>query len=314
MRQQPDPAADRIVHIVGAPMDLGQQRRGVDMGPSAIRYAGLQAHLERLGYRVQDDGNLNVPVPEATVGGATVAAATDRISHGLRHLPAIVQVAQELCERAAALADPACLPIFLGGDHSIALGTAAGIGSAGPMGLLWIDAHADFNTVETTPSGNVHGMPVAALLGRGAPALTTIGRRSQLSPAQVVMIGVRDLDRAERQALAGSQITTFTMREIDEQGMARVARRALDRLAAFPRLHVSLDMDALDPDFAPGVGTPVPGGLSFREAHLLMELLAEAGRVGSLDVVEINPILDHGNKTAELAVDLICSLLGKRIL
>ena len=288
-------------------MDLGQQRRGVDMGPSALRYAGMQAHLEHLGYEVYDEGNINVPLPEASTETITGA-------NGLRHLPAIEQVTQELYTRAAALAAGPDLPIFLGGDHSIALGTVAGTGSVGTMGLLWIDAHADFNTPETTPSGNIHGMPVAALLGRGAASLTEIGRRSQLKPAQIVMIGVRDLDLEERRQLKQSGITVFTMREIDEQGMARIARRVLDRLAAFPRLHISLDMDALDPDFAPGVGTPVLGGLSYREAHLLMELLAESGRVAAVDVVEINPILDHGNKTAELAVELVCSLLGKRIL
>lgn len=307
MPQQSKMTSERGVRIVGVPMDLGQQRRGVDMGPSALRYAGLQAHLECLGYRVCDEGNLNVPVPEASaeaVGGA----------NGLRHLSAIEQVTQELYTRAAALARGPDIPIFLGGDHSIALGTVAGVGSVGTMGLLWVDAHADFNTPETTPSGNVHGMPVAALLGRGAASLAEIGRRSQLKPTQVVMVGVRDLDSEERRQLRQSGITVFTMREIDEQGMARIARRVLDRLAAFPRLHISLDMDALDPDFAPGVGTPVPGGLNYREAHLLMELLAESSRVAAVDVVEINPILDHGNKTAELAVELVCSLLGKRIL
>ena len=307
MRQQPETAGGRGVRIIGVPMDLGQQRRGVDMGPSALRYAGMQAHLEHLGYEVYDEGNINVPVPEASTETITGA-------NGLRHLPAIEQVTQELYTRAAALAAGPDTPIFLGGDHSIALGTVAGTGSVGTMGLLWIDAHADFNTPETTPSGNIHGMPVAALLGRGAASLTEIGRRSQLKPAQIVMIGVRDLDLEERRQLKQSGITVFTMREIDEQGMARIARRVLDRLAAFPRLHISLDMDALDPDFAPGVGTPVPGGLSYREAHLLMELLAESGRVAAVDVVEINPILDHGNKTAELAVELVCSLLGKRIL
>ncbi len=307
MHQQLDGVSWQGVRIVGVPMDLGQQRRGVDMGPSALRYAGLQAHLERLGYVVHDEGNLNVPVPEASA--ATVSSA-----NGLRHLPAIAHVTQELYERAAALARGPDMPIFLGGDHSIALGTVAGAGSVGALGLLWIDAHADFNTPETTPSGNVHGMPVAALLGQGAASLIEIGRRSQLKPSQIVMIGVRDLDGEERQQLKQSGITVFTMREIDEQGIARVAHRVLDRLAAFPRLHISLDMDALDPDFAPGVGTPVPGGLSYREAHLLMELLAESGRVAAVDVVEINPILDHGNKTAELAVELVGSLLGKRIL
>ena len=175
------------------------------------------------------------------------------------------------------------------------------------MGLLWIDAHADFNTPETTPSGNIHGMPVAALLGRGAASLTEIGRRSQLKPAQIVMIGVRDLDLEERRQRKQSGITVFTMREIDEQGMARIARRVLDRLAAFPRLHISLDMDALDPDFAPGVGTPVPGGLSYREAHLLMELLAESGRVAAVDAVSYTHLRAH-----ETVLDLACRLLPEK--
>ncbi|MFZ1707313.1 MAG: arginase, partial [Anaerolineae bacterium] len=235
MRQQPETAGGRGVRIIGVPMDLGQQRRGVDMGPSALRYAGMQAHLEHLGYEVTDEGNINVPVPEASTETITGV-------NGLRHLPAIEQVTQELYTRAAALAAGPDTPIFLGGDHSIALGTVAGTGSVGTMGLLWIDAHADFNTPETTPSGNIHGMPVAALLGRGAASLTEIGRRSQLKPAQIVMIGVRDLDLEERRQLKQSGITVFTMREIDEQGMARIARRVLDRLAAFPRLHISLDM------------------------------------------------------------------------
>lgn len=307
MRHAPALATDRLIRILGIPMDLGQQRRGVDMGPSAIRYAGLQSHLETLGYRIEDGGNLNVPVPE-------VSAVLPGVPDGLHHLPAIARVTQELYERAAAAAQDDALPICLGGDHSIAIGSVAGSASHGPTGLLWIDAHADFNTPATTPSGNIHGMPVAALLGHGASELATIGQRSQLTPQQIVMIGIRELDREERLALHQSGVTVFTMREVDEQGIAAVARRALDRLAAFPRLHVSLDMDALDPNFAPGVGTPVPGGLSYREAHLLMELIAESGGVAAVDVVEINPILDHGNRTAELAVELICSLVGKRIL
>lgn len=307
MSHAPANKSDRTIRILGVPIDLGQQRRGVDMGPSAIRYAGLQHHLKTLGYHVEDSGNLNVPVPEASV-------AVDGVPDGLRHLPAIAHVAQELHTRAATAARDNTMMICLGGDHSIAIGSVSGSTSQTPSGLLWIDAHADFNTPETTPSGNVHGMPVAALLGRGAPELTAIGRLSQLTPQQVVMIGIRDLDRQEQLELRQSGVNVFTMRDLDEQGIAAVARRALACLADYPRLHVSLDMDALDPDFAPGVGTPVPGGLSYREAHLLMELIAESGRVAAADVVEINPILDHGNRTAELAVELICSLVGKRIL
>lgn len=297
----------RPIRIIGVPMDLGQSRRGVDMGPSAVRYAGLQARLEGLGYPVEDRGNIAVPVPEE------VRAAGPG---GMRHLEAVAEACERVFEavREAVTADR--FPIILGGDHSIAMGSIAGVvAAAGPIGVLWIDAHGDFNTPETSPSGNIHGMPLAHLVGRGHPRLIRIGGpEPTLRPEQVVLVGVRSLDPEERQALAGSGALVFTMREIDELGIATVVRQALTRLKAWPRLHVSLDLDVLDPQVAPGVGTPVPGGLTYREAHLMMELLADSGRVGSVDVVEINPILDERNRTAELAVELLASLLGQQIL
>jgi arginase len=208
-----------------------------------------------------------------------------------------------------------CLPIFIGGDHSIAAGTIGGVTDQEPAGVLWIDAHGDFNTPDTSPSGNLHGMPLATLMGLGAPAWVNVGRVGpKLEPSQVVLIGIRDLDPQERGAIKASGLSIYTMREIDERGLATVATEALDRLSHFSRIHVSLDMDSLDPSEAPGVGTPVPGGLTYREAHLLMEIIADCACVGSIDVVEINPILDNRNHTAKIAMELIASLLGQSIL
>jgi arginase len=286
-------------------MDLGQRRRGVDMGPSAVRYADLDARLRGLGHVVIDNGNLDVPLPENEPPDNSRA----------RHLHSIAGVCRDVYAAAQVCVEHGETAIFLGGDHSISIGTvSAMVSRPEPLGLLWVDAHGDFNTPEITPSGNVHGMALAALLGQGAPDLTNIGHPgAKLKPAQVVLLGVRDLDIGERQALHASGVLVITMREIDEMGLAAAARLALDRLARLPRLHVSLDMDALDPDVAPGVGTPVPGGLSFREAHLLMEVLSDAGKVSSLDIVEVNPILDDRNRTARLAVELAASLFGQRI-
>lgn len=300
----------RTVRIIGVPMDLGQNRRGTDMGPSAVRYAGLQARMERLGYTVCDCGNVAVPVVEEI-------AERDRLEDDARarHLSAIVQVCQSIYAEATECIGPDDLAIFLGGDHSMSVGSVAGIVAKRPTGVLWVDAHADYNTPDSSPSGNVHGMPVAALLGDGPRALAEVGFPGpKLKPSHIVMIGIRNLDTAERRRLMQSGISVFTMAEIDEHGIASVTRRALDRLNHLQAIHVSLDMDSLDPDVAPGVGTPVRGGLSYREAHLLMEILAASGKVRSMDIVEINPILDHRNQTAELAVDLAASLLGQRIL
>jgi arginase len=295
----------QTIRIIGVPMDLGQNRRGVDMGPSAARYAGLQARLEQLGHTVYDEGNIQVPNPEEHA-----AEGTDK------RLTAVAAACQTIYEMGTKCVDQGDFAIYLGGDHSISIGSiAAAAQHDDQVGVIWIDAHADFNTPQSSPSGNIHGMPVAALIGEGAEPLVNVGYPGpKLQAAHIVQIGIRDLDMPERDRLAQSGISVFTMRNLDELGMAAVARQALNRLRHLKRIHISLDMDSLDPDEAPGVGTPVPGGLSYREAHLLMEILGDNGRVQSLDIVEINPILDDRNKTAELAVQLAASLLGQRIL
>jgi arginase len=291
-------------------MDLGQNRRGTDMGPSALRYAGLQERIQRLGYDVHDYGNVSVPVVEqiTEAEGATESSRA-------RHLGAVTQVCQSVYEQAVACTQGGEVAIFLGGDHSMSVGSVSGIARHRKLGVIWVDAHADYNTPRTTPSGNVHGMPIAALLGDDPQELANIGYPGpKLHPSQIVMIGIRNLDYTERQRLTRSGITVHTMTDIDEHGMALVTRQTLARLSHLDAIHVSLDMDSLDPEFAPGVGTPVPGGLTYREAHLLMEIMASSGKVSSMDIVEINPILDRGNQTAELAVQLAASLLGQRII
>ncbi len=274
------------------------------MGPSALRYAGLDDHLRALGYTVEDCGNLEVPIRD-----------TLPPEGGMTYLPAIVDACQAMYRQGAQAISDGCLPFFIGGDHSIAVGTIGGVTHDSPCGVLWIDAHGDFNTPQTSPSGNLHGMPLAALMGHGAPELVHLGRPGpKLTAPDVILIGVRDLDPEERELIRQSGIGVYTMRDVDERGIAPIAQEALRRLSHHHRLHVSLDMDVLDPTEAPGVGTPVPGGLSYREAHLLMEIIADSDCVGSLDVVEINPILDHRNHTAKVALELTASLLGKRIL
>jgi arginase len=296
----------KTIRVFGVPMDLGQRRRGVDMGPSALRYAGLEPRLRALGYDVVDNGNLSVPLPEHQPPDSSRA----------RHLESIAAVCRDVFDAALGSLEQSESAVFLGGDHSISIGTVSAIDAHGEaVGVLWIDAHGDFNTPETTPSGNVHGMALASLLGFGAPELTNIGRPgAKLKPSEAVLFGVRDLDPQEKEALRNSGMLVLTMREIDEMGVAAAARQALDRLSGLPRLHISLDMDSLDPLEAPGVGTPVPGGLTYREAHLLMEILADCGKVASLDIVEVNPILDDRNRTARLGVELAASLFGQRIL
>jgi arginase len=292
------------VSTIGVPMDLGQSRRGVDMGPSAVRYAGLGERLRGLGLVVRDGGNLDIAERDTLPSGG-----------GMAYLPAVVSACEAVYREGVAALEAGELPIFLGGDHSIAVGTVTAATHRGPAGLLWIDAHGDFNTPETSPSGNLHGMPLAALTGRGVPELTELVRPGKkIDPRDVMLIGLRDLDLPERAMLKESGAGVYTMREIDERGIGPVAHEAVKRLAHLPRVHVSLDMDVLDPREAPGVGTPVAGGLSYREAHVLMEIIAESSTVASLDVVEINPILDDRNRTAELAVELILSVLGKTIL
>jgi arginase len=294
----------RPIRIFGVPMDLGQNRRGVDMGPSAIRYAGLQKRLEGLGLTVYDGGNIRVPVLEEI----------DNHDNGpAHHASAVASVCQRVYEAMCGVVEADENAIFLGGDHSIALGTIAGaLERPEKLGVLWVDTHGDFNTPETSPSGNVHGMVVAALMGRCPPPLIIGSQR--LRPEQIVMIGTRELDPDERRALRESGIRVMTMRDIDENGMAEVVRTALDGFRDASLIHVSFDMDSLDPTVAPGVGTPVPGGLTIREAHLLMEILADDSRVCSLDIVEVNPILDQVNQTARAGVELAASLFGQRII
>jgi arginase len=288
-------------------MDLGQDRRGVDMGPSAIRYARLQGVLEELGYPVADLGNAGVPIPEVVEKKEEV-----------KHLGVVRDVCAEVAGRAGAMVSEGLFPIFLGGDHSVALGTVSGVARALPgvrTGLIWLDAHADFNTPETSPSGNIHGMPLAALTGHGHPDLVGIGGDgASVRTEDVVILGVRSVDREERDLLREAGVRVYTMKEIDAYGAASVVRRALKDLSHLDGVHLSFDLDVVDPDVAPGVGTPVRGGLTYREAHLVMELINEAGIITSLDVVEVNPILDDRNGTAELAVELVASLMGRRII
>ena len=285
-------------------MDLGQSRRGVDMGPSALRYAGLAGRLQRLGCTTRDCGNIEIPVRD-----------TLPEEGGMAYLPAVVQACEAIYEVGAKRVAAGDIPLFLGGDHSIALATYGAASAHDRTGLIWIDAHGDFNTPETSPTGNLHGMPLATLLGRGSPELVNLGRPGpKVDPADVVLIGVRDLDVEERVAVKRSGIAVYTMREIDRRGIGAVTEELVERLRHLPRVHVSLDMDSLDPREAPGVGTPESGGLNYREAHLLMEVIAESLEVGSFDIVEINPILDERNRTAQLAIELILSGLGKTIL
>ena len=293
------------VRIIGIPMDLGQLRRGVDMGPSAIRCAGLADKLRRLGYVINDAGNIEVPIRENLLQAGQKG---------------IVQTIQATCEQAYAQGRQAVaageFPLFLGGDHSMAIGTIGGVSHEEPTAVIWIDAHGDFNVPETSPNGNIHGMPVAILLGLGLPALVNIGRNgAKVKPQDMVLLGTRDLDYDERSLIKNSGIRVCTMRDIDEKGVGAVVRDILDStLQHAKRIHVSLDMDSIDPRDAPGVGTPSPGGLTYREAHLIMEILHDSGRVTSMDIVEINPILDQTNSTSKIAVELAASLLGDRIL
>ncbi len=299
------------IAVIGAPLDLGAGRRGVDMGPSAIRFANLGQRLAELGYQVGDLGNVAVEQPE-------------RIRPGPRNAKYLTQIART-CTRLAALVDKAAaggqVPLVLGGDHSVAVGSVSGISQhlrkAGhTLGLLWIDAHPDMNTPQTSPSGNVHGMPLACLIGMGPRKLTHLyDYAPKVDPKNVALVGLRDVDALEKPHVKDSGVRAFTMRHIDERGLRAVMEEALDVVSAGTEgFHVSLDMDAVDPESAPGVGTAVRGGLSYREAHLAMEMICDAGRMISMDVVEVNPVIDEANRTAILAVELVLSALGKRIL
>lgn len=292
------------LQIIGVPVDLGQSLRGVNMGPAAIRYAGLAANLAALGYQVIDSGDIEVPLRDTL--------EEEQLQH---YLPSIYRTCQTAYETVRKAVAQEHIPLLLGGDHTLAVGSIGGNTHTAPAGLIWIDAHGDFNIPSTTPTGNIHGMTLALLLGEGYPQLVDVGRPGpKLQPEDVVMIGIRDLDPLERIRLRESGITVYTMRDIDERGIGAVTREALERLEQHNRLHVSLDMDAIDPQVSPGVGTATPGGLSSREAQLLMEIISNSGRCCGLDIVEINPILDHHNQTARLAVALAESLFGKRIL
>ncbi len=294
----------KTIRIIGVPIDLGQAQRGVDMGPGAIRYAGLAARLAKLGFEINDSGNVVVPVRDTVIS-----------ERALHYLPSIRKVCDAAYQAAKEAVEAEEIPIFIGGDHSISIGSVGGMSHHEPVGVIWIDAHGDFNTPETTISGNIHGMSLALLLGKGYPELVNVGRKgAKLHAKDVVMIGVRELDPQERERLKDSGIAVYTMRDIDERGIGVVIREALGKLAHRQRLHISLDMDGLDPMVVPGVGTTVPGGLTYREAQLLMEIIADTGRLASLDIVEINPILDQRNQTAQIAVELAVSLFGKSIL
>jgi len=282
---------------------LGQQHRGVNMGPSAVRYAGLAGRLRRVGHQVVDQGNIDIPIRETII-----ETGKEDI------LPAMIAANKKIYAAARNAVECGSVPIFLGGDHSIAIGSIGGVTHQQPCGVVWIDAHGDFNNPEISTSGNIHGMPLSVLMGNGFDELVNVGRSgAKLRPENVILIGIRDLDEKERQAIKESGIQVYTMRDIDEQGINKVIKSAMDRLSEVDRIHVSLDVDSIDPRFAPGVGTPVPGGLTFREAHLLMETIADTQKLHSMDIVEINPMLDRHNETAQLAIELTASLFGQRI-
>lgn len=302
----------KSVAIIGAPLDLGAGRRGVDMGPSAVRVAGLGKRLAALGYDVTDLGNVPVAQPESTRDEGPAEA---------RFLPQIAATCKSLGALVAQALAEGKIPIVLGGDHSIAAGTVAGVAGffrarQEKTGLLWIDAHADMNTPQSSPSGNVHGMPLACCAGVGPDELTGMfGFAPKVEPGNIALVGIRDVDSMERANIRDIGVRAFTMRDIDERGMRLVMDEAIaiatHGTAGF---HLSLDMDFVDPEFAPGVGTPVRGGATYREAHLAMEVICDSGRMLSMEVVEVNPVIDEVNRTAELAVELILSAMGKKIL
>ncbi|HEV8193949.1 MAG TPA: arginase [Ktedonobacterales bacterium] len=294
------------ISVIGVPMDLGADRRGVDMGPSAIRYSDLGDKLRALGYDVSDLETLHVPDPEVRAIG----------DPRLKYLEPIVRAADELAHLVQAHIRSGSLPINLGGDHSISLGSVSGSANArGPIGLIWFDAHGDFNTTETSPSGNIHGMILGALCGYGDARLVHVaGGGPHLDPQRVAIVGARDLDPQEKEVLRAAGVHVLTMTDIDRRGMANVTQEAIEFATDGTNgLHISFDLDVVDPTEAPGVGTPVPGGITYREAHLAMELVAETKLMTSLDLVEVNPILDRENRTALLATELALSALGKTI-
>lgn len=299
------------IHVLGVPMDLGSGRRGVDMGPSAIRIAGLHERLRELGHTVVDEGDLDIKnIEELKVGDVRA-----------RFLSEISRASRIVCTKVGRVVERGEFPLVLGGDHSISVGTVSGIAAVAAaagskVGLLWIDAHGDINTPDTSPSGNIHGMPVAALLGEGPAELTSIGRDGpKVDPANVALVGIRSLDDGEKARLKRFGVQVHTMSDVDRHGIHRIMKKALARVTAgTDYVHVSFDLDAVDPTVAPGVGTPVKGGLDYREAHLIMELLHDSGVMTSLELVEVNPILDDRNSSALFAVELVQSAFGKKIL
>jgi arginase len=295
---------DRVA-IIGAALDLGAGRRGVDMGPSAIRYAGLSDRLERAGIAVEDRGNVAAALAE------TQASGSDRA----RFLDEILETCGRIARQVENARSDGLVPLVLGGDHSIAMGTLSGLAASGVGGVLWLDAHGDLNTPETTPSGNVHGMPLAAVLGICGDAFARDGLRlPAVDPTRAALVGVRSLDPGEQALVRDLGVAVYTISDIDRRGVESVLEEALERIAGGSFVHVSVDLDVVDPEVAPGVGNPVRGGLSYREAHLALELVAEAGILDSIELVEVNPIRDHENTTAGLAVELAASALGDRIL
>jgi len=302
----------RKIRIIGVPLDMGASRRGVDMGPSAMRVAGLEARLEALGHQVTDGGNIRVEVAETRASGSSSA----------RYLTEIAETCTRTAEAVVRTLEEGIVPLVLGGDHSLAAGSVSGVAEFyrrrnERIGVIWLDTHSDINTPETSPSGNVHGMPLAALLGLGPEALQDIyGFSPKVAPENTVLIGIRDIDSAERDNIRRAGVAeVYTMRDIDERGMRTVMEEALRAAGrGTAGYHVSLDMDWIDPEDAPGVGTPVRGGATYREAHLAMEILADHGRMVSFEIVEVNPVIDEHNRTAELAVELACSAFGKKIL
>lgn len=296
------------ISLLGVPLDLGQSRRGVDMGPSAIRYADIIERLEVMGYHVRDEGDIHVDVRRAK-----------EVKHEkLKNLDEVIQINEKLAFAVQEIVQKKRLPLILGGDHSIAIGTLAGLAQTYPnLGVIWYDAHADLNTAETSPSGNIHGMPLAVSIGVGAEKLVNLYHAgAKVKPQNVVLIGLRDADLGERALIKELGIKVFTMHEIDKFGMTAVMEETIQYLhnRNVDGVHLSLDLDGLDPLYAPGVGTPVQGGLSYRESHLAMELLAEANCVTSVELVEVNPMLDERNKTADVAVGLMGSLFGEKLL
>jgi arginase len=298
------PVPPTRVAIIGAALDLGAGRRGVDMGPSAIRYAGLSERLERAGIEVEDRGNVQAPLAETRETGTESAHFLDEILETCTRISIEIEAARE----------GGLLPLVLGGDHSIAMGSLSGLATSGPGGVLWLDAHGDLNTPETTPSGNVHGMPLAAALGLCDSFARDGLRLPALDPKRVALVGVRSLDPGEQELVQELGLVVYTISDLDRRGMEPVINEALERVVGGSFVHVSLDLDVVDPEVAPGVGAPVRGGLSYREVRLALELVSEAGVLDALDLVEVNPIRDHENTTAGLAVELAASAFGVKIL